>query len=152
MPSIFFAARPDIYWRAMAGILFRLIVLAFAAQAGTTLPPRTGYVARSLTDADIAAIEASVGANPWLVDGISFADRMPDQSQTITVYFAPTTATPTLRRGGYLRFSRQLTPNVEPWTGVGSAKPYARVAISGRLFKSASPSICSEAIYCRGDF
>ena len=59
----------------------------------------------------------------------------PRTSQTITAYFVPTTATLMLRRGGYLTFSREMSPVAGPWQGVGSARPYVQVAVPGRPFE-----------------
>jgi hypothetical protein len=112
----------------MRSILLHLAVLTLI-QAGTSAM-RTGDVARSLTSEEIAQLEQMVGEKPWLVEGRRPIGP-PSPSQTITAYFAPTTVTATLRRGAYLRFSRDLPG---PWKGIGSARPYVQVAIPGRPF------------------
>jgi hypothetical protein len=115
----------------MRSILLQVMVLTLAQAGASTI--RTGDVARSVTAEDIASIETMVGAKPWLVDG-SRPLGPPAASQTIRAYFAPTTATSTLRRGAYMTFSRDLNPGPGPWRGMGSAQPYVQVAIPGRPF------------------
>ena len=114
----------------MRFLLIQLAVLTLAQTGTSTL--RTGEIAKSLTAEDIATIGEMVGEKPWLVDGPRPLGP-PSTSQTITAFFAPTMATPTLRRGGYMIFSRDL--NSGPWKGNGSAKPYIQVAIPGRPFE-----------------
>lgn len=114
----------------MRCILLHLVVLTLA-QAGTSTL-RTGEIAKSLTAEDIAMIGEMVGERPWLVDGPRPLGP-PSTSQTITAFFAPTMVTPTLRRGAFMIFSRDV--NSGPWKGNGSARPYVQVAIPGRPFE-----------------
>ena len=112
-------------------LLFVQLALLTLAQniASTAL---TGDVARSLTAEDVAAIEMMVGERPWLIDG--WRPLGPATLQTVSAYFSPTMTTSTLRRGAYLRFSRDVSPVPGPWSGMGSALPYVQVAIPGRPF------------------
>ena len=114
--------------RAGPLILLLLFSALALAQAGTSTL-RTGDLARSLSAAEIANIQEVVGSKPWLIDGRHQSDS---RSQTITAYFAPTTETPTFRRGGYMTFSREMNPVPGPWKGVGSARPYVQVGVPGR--------------------
>jgi hypothetical protein len=112
-------------------IVLQLAILAFAQLAPST--SRTGDLARSLTEEDIATFEQMVGARPWLVDGVFLGPE--SKSQSITAYFEPTTVTPMVRRGAYLKFTRDLNSSPGPWSGVGSAQPYFQVAVPGRPFQ-----------------
>src|SRR5262249_61394201 len=114
----------------MLNIAFRIVLLsAWLTQSGTTVPLRTGDVARQLTQQDLAALELVLpsGAKPWLLNG----DHLQvGNLQVVEAYLPPTTATSTLRRGQIIGVSRQIFPTTE-WI-TGAAQSYAQVAIPGR--------------------
>jgi len=109
---------------------------AALSQSAATMPLRLGDFARTLSEKDVADIEAiaqSSGGKPWLLEGpvgqIGF---------TIRVYLPPETQTRELRRG--TAFDLIKRPGDSAWTRRGTAQPgfYAQVALAGRDFNAIS--------------
>ena len=113
--------------------MFVICLLCLSITQSTTVPPRTGDVARQLTEQDIAALELILpsGTKPWLLNGDP-GDQ--PKTQYIEAFLSPTTTTSRLRRGPLIRVRRQTWENPPTawtvhWTGL-----YAQVAIPGRTF------------------
>jgi len=101
------------------------------AQAAASLPLRMGDFARTLSEKDIADIEAMVPANggkPWLLEGpvgqIGFS---------ITAYLPADSETRELRRGTSITLLKR--PGESSWS-VRRPGLYAQVALAGRDFNS----------------
>jgi hypothetical protein len=113
--------------------MFVFCLLCLSITQSTTVPLRTGDVARQLTEQDIAALELLLpsGPKPWLLNGDP-GDQ--PKTQYIEAFLSPTTTTSRLRRGPVIRVRRQIWENPPTawtvhWTGL-----YAQVAMPGRTF------------------
>lgn len=114
----------------MLTLAFQFVVSLLIIQS-SSIPIRTGDVARQLTGQDLADLELVLpsGAKPWLFNGDP--SRIPGVL-SIQAYLSPTTATSTLRRGTVFTVTRRTLP-LTAWT-VERSWSYAQVAIPGRQF------------------
>jgi len=116
----------------MLNITIQIMLLwSSLVQATSAVVPRTGEVARQLTEQDVKSLELVLPADakPWFLNG---DPGQIGNSQYIEVYLAPTTTTPALRRGPVVSVMRRISPPTA-WTA-RPAENYAQVAIPGRKF------------------
>lgn len=109
---------------------------AALSQSAATLPLRLGDFARTLSEKDVADIEAiaqSSGGKPWLLEG-----PVGQTGFSIRVYLPAETQTRELRRGPAITLVKR--PGESAWTKRGTAPTefYAQVALAGRDFNAIS--------------
>jgi hypothetical protein len=124
----------------MLSIVFQFVaLLASLVQSATTMPLRTGEVARQLTEQDVAALELVLpsGEKPWLLNG----DRAQfGNAQFVQAFLPATVSTAVLRRGTVINVERRNSrsglerPKSDDAWVVQGTESYAQVAIAGRNF------------------
>jgi len=123
----------------MPNVLALSVVIAVAiVQSASPVLPRTGDVARALTEQDIAAMTPLLPAEakPWYLNGDSPLILPGGSTQYMQVYLQPTTATTAIRRGQVLTITRRISSGVPPTAWM--ARPlekYAQVEVPGKSFE-----------------